>query len=150
LRKGDGVKLSRSEFLKLVAGMAGAAFVPEVWANPWGLPLGIQLYTVRNDLESNFGGVLKKLAGMGYQEVEAGFTDSGEIQFNAGSVTEFRKMLEGAGLRVPSSHFPVPNNDAEWNANIERAHKLNLQYMLCAGPPEGTASLDAWKRCDCL
>ena len=32
------------------------------------------------------------------------------------------------------------------NENIERAHKLNLQYMLCAGPPGGTDSLDAWKR----
>jgi sugar phosphate isomerase/epimerase len=146
LRKGDGLRLSRGEFLKLTAGMAGTAFVPKVLANPWGLPLGIQLYTVRNDLESNFAGVLKKLAGMGYQEVEAGFTDSGEIQFKAGSVTEFRKTLEGAGLSVPSSHFPVPSNDAEWNASIDRAHKLNLQYMLCAGPPGGTDSLDAWKR----
>jgi sugar phosphate isomerase/epimerase len=146
LCKGDGVKLSRSEFLKLMTGMAGTAFVPKVWANPWNLPLGIQLYTVRNDLESNFAGVLTKLAAMGYQEVEAGFTDSGEIQFKGGPVTEFRKMLDDAGLRAPSSHFPVPNNDAEWSANIERAHKLNLQYMLCAGPPGGTDSLDAWKR----
>jgi sugar phosphate isomerase/epimerase len=142
----DEVKLSRSEFLKLMAAMAGTAFVPKVWANPWGLPLGIQLYTVRNDLKSNFAGVLGKLAAMGYEEVEAGFTDSGDIDFNGGPVTEFRKLLEGAGLRVPSSHFPVPKNDAEWGANIERAHKLNLQYMLCAGPPEETNSLDAWKR----
>jgi hypothetical protein len=112
LCKGDGVKLSRSEYLKLMTGMAGTAFVPKVWANPWNLPLGIQLYTVRNDLESNFAGVLKKLAAMGYQEVEAGFTDSGEIQFKGGPVTEFRKMLDDAGLRAPSSHFPVPNNDA--------------------------------------
>jgi len=140
------VKLSRGEFLKLMAGLAGTGFVPKVWANPWGLPLGIQLYTVRNDLKSNFAGVLKKLAAMGYQEVEGGFTDSGDIDFNGGPVTEFRKMLEGAGLRVPSCHFPVPNNDAEWGANIDRAHKLNLQYMLCAGPPGGTDSLDAWKR----
>jgi sugar phosphate isomerase/epimerase len=121
------LKLSRSEFLKLMAGVAGTACMPKVWANPFGLPLGIQLYTVRNDLQSNFAGILKKLAAMGYQEVEAGFTDSGEIQFNGGQVTEFRKMLEDAGLRVPSSHFPVPNNDAEWSANIERAHKLNLE-----------------------
>lgn len=140
------MKFSRSEFLKLMAGMAGTAFVPNIWANPWGLPLGIQLYTVRNDLKSNFAGVLGKLAAMGYKEVEAGFTDSGDIDFNGGPVTEFRKMLESAGLRVPSCHFPVPKDDADWGASIERAHKLNLQYMLCAGPPGGTNSLDAWKR----
>lgn len=146
LRKGDGVILSRSEFLKLMAGLAGSAYVPDIWANPYGLPLGIQLYTVRNDLKTDFTGVLGKLAAMGYKEVEAGFTDSGEIDFNGGPVEKFRKMLDGAGLRVPSCHFPVPANDGEWTANIDRAHKLNLQYMLCAGPPGGTDSLDAWKR----
>jgi sugar phosphate isomerase/epimerase len=146
LHLGGRVKLSRGEFLKLIAGVAGATLVPKVSANPWGLPLGIQLYTVRNDLETDFTGVLQKLAGMGYQEVEAGFTDSGEIQFHGGPVTEFRKRLEDAGLRVLSAHFPVPKNDAEWHANVERAHTLNLQYMVCAGPPGVTDSLDAWKR----
>jgi sugar phosphate isomerase/epimerase len=140
------VKISRGEFLKLMAGLAGSAYVPEVWALPYGLPLGIQLYTVRNDLKTDFTGVLGKLAAMGYKEVEGGFTDSGEIDFNGGPVEKFRKMLQGAGLSVPSCHFPVPANDAEWNASIDRAHKLNLQYMLCAGPPGGTDSLDAWKR----
>ena len=97
--------------------------------------------------KSNFAGVLEKLAAMGYQEVEAGFTDSGEIrvQWRSGDRRSAR-CLRAPGSRVPSSHFPVPDNDAEWNANIDRAHKLNLQYMLCAGPPGGTDSLDAWKR----
>jgi sugar phosphate isomerase/epimerase len=140
------VKLSRSEFLKLTTALAGSACISQVWANPWGLPLGIQLYTVRNDLKTNFTGVLGKLAAMGYKEVEAGFTDSGEIDFNGGPPAKFRKMLQDAGLSVPSCHFPVPKDDAEWAAGIERAHQLNLQYMLCAGPPEGTDSLDAWKR----
>jgi hypothetical protein len=45
--QGDAVKLTRSDFLKLMAAVAGTAVVPKVWANPWGLPLGIQLYTVR-------------------------------------------------------------------------------------------------------
>ncbi len=140
------MKISRGEFLKLMTGLAGSSYVPEVWANPYGLPLGIQLYTVRNDLKTDFPGVLGKLAAMGYKEVEGGFTDSGEIDFNGGPVEKVRKMLTGAGLTMPSCHFPVPGNDAEWNASIDRAHKLNLQYMLCAGPPGGTDSLDAWKR----
>src|SRR5271155_5007266 len=112
-----------------MAGLAGSAYVAEVWANPYGLPLGIQLYTVRNDLKTNFAGVLGKLAAMGYKQVEAGFTDSGDIDFNGGPPAKFRKMLQDAGLSVPSCHFPVPKDDAEWAAGIERAHQLNLQYM---------------------
>ncbi len=140
------MKLNRSEFLKLITSCAGSAYVPHAWANPLGLPIGVQLYTVRNDLKSNFPGTLRKLAAMGYQEVEAGFVAGGRIDFNGGTAEEFRKMLNDAGLRVPSCHFDVPKDDAEWAGNIEAAHRLNLQYMLCAGPPGGTDSLDAWKR----
>ena len=34
----------------------------------------------------------------------------------------------------------------QWAKSIEHAHQLKLEYMLCAGPPGGTDSLDAWKR----
>lgn len=140
------MNLTRSEFLKLMAGVAGTALIPQARANPWGLPLGIQLYTVRNDLKADFPGTLAKLVAMGYKEVEAGFTDEGTIDFNGGAPLKFKKMLDDAGLRVPSSHFPVPDNDAQWAKSIEQAHQLKLEYMLCAGPPGGTDSLEAWKR----
>ena len=93
------MNLSRSEFLKLMAGVAGTAFIPQARANPWGLPLGIQLYTVRNDLKANFPGTLAKLVAMGYKEVEAGFTDEGTIDFNGGAPLKFKKMLDDAGAR---------------------------------------------------
>jgi sugar phosphate isomerase/epimerase len=140
------VKLSRSEFLKLMAGLAGSACVPHAWANPWGLPIGIQLFTVREDLKSDFAGTLRKLVAMGYKEVEVSFTEAGNIDFNGGTAQEFRKMLDDVGLRAPSCHFSVPKDDAEWSGNIERAHVLNLQYMLCNAPKGGTDSLDPWKR----
>ena len=105
------MNLTRSEFLKLMAGVAGSALIPQAQANPWGLPLGIQLYTVRNDLKADFPGTLSKLVAMGYKEVEAGFTDEGTIDFNGGAPPKFKKMLDDAGLRVPSAHFPVPDND---------------------------------------
>jgi len=40
-------------------------------ANPLGLPLGLQLYSVRDVLPKDYEGTLKQLAAMGYREVEA-------------------------------------------------------------------------------
>ncbi len=137
------MKLSRSEFLKL---LAGTASMRAISANPLRLPIGIQLYTVRNDLTANYAPTLKKLVAMGYREVEGGMTSDGRLDFNGGKPRQFRKMLDEAGLRIPSCHFGVPANDAEWNNNIEIAHQLGLQFMLCAAPPKETNSLNAWKR----
>lgn len=140
------MRISRKQFLKSVAGIAGLVSVREMRASPLGLPIGIQLYTVRNDLRADFDGTLHKLAAMGYQEVEASVASEGQIDFNGGTPAEFTKRLEAAGLRVPSCHFGPPKNDAEWARHIETAHQLNLQYMLCATPPDNTNSLAAWKR----
>jgi sugar phosphate isomerase/epimerase len=141
----DTTKLSRSEFFKFLAGAAGV-LTYQARANPLGLPLGIQLYTVRNDLKSDFRGTLGKLAAMGYRQVEAGMVRDGKIDFNGGTPREFRNMLNDAGLKIPSCHFQAPKDDEEWAKNIDAAHQLGLEYMLCAAPPSGTDSLEAWKR----
>jgi sugar phosphate isomerase/epimerase len=139
------VSISRKEFLKSV-GSAALAFDRKISASPLTLPIGIQLYTVRNDLVTDFEATLKKLVVMGYREVEASVANEGRIDFNGGSPREFTRKLDDAGLRVPSCHFGPPKDDAEWAAHIETAHVLNLEYMLCATPPRKTNSLDAWKR----
>ena len=137
--------ISRRNFLKSSAGI-GVLSVQDIAARPFGLPLGIQLYTVRNDLMADFEGTLRKLVAMGYQEVEASVASEGQIDFHGGSPVEFKKRLDGVGLRVPSCHFGPPKSDTEWARHIETAHQLGLQYMLCATPPENTDSLSAWKR----
>ena len=140
------MNISRKQFLKSLAGLAGIAVVRKISANPLGLPIGIQLYTVRNDLTADFVGTLKKLVAMGYREVEASVAKEGHIDFNGGSPQEFKRKLDDAGLRVPSCHFGPPKDNTEWARHIETAHVLNLEYMLCATPPRQTNSLDAWKR----
>lgn len=138
--------ISRKEFLKSAAGFAGLLCARDMAALPLGLPIGIQLYTVRNDLMADFDGTLRALIAMGYREVEVGVVSEEQIDFHGGSPREFKKRIDNAGLRVPSCHFGPPTSDAEWDKHIETAHELNLQYMLCATPPDNTNSLDAWKR----
>jgi sugar phosphate isomerase/epimerase len=151
------MKITRWEFLKSIAGIAALFASRSALSDPLGLPLGIQLMDVRNDLSSDFAPTLRKLAAMGYRQVEAHIVpDTGQIDYNGGTPGEFRKMLNDAGLKISSCHFGTPKDDSEWARNIEAAHTLGLEYMVCSEPwppldasesrPAGTQSLETWKR----
>ena len=121
---------SRRDFLRTaVAGTAALAVLSD-WrgiANPLGLPIGLQLYTVREQLQKDFDGTLKKVAAAGYQEVEmAGFYNR--------SAGEVKKSLEAAGLSCPSAHYPLVELMTGLDAKIGYAKNLGLHYMICAFP----------------
>ena len=85
-------------------------------AKPLDLPIGIQPYTVREDLKVDFEGTLRKIAAMGYREIEV----NGD--YHGRTPADLRKILGDVGLRAPSAHYSVPKDDAEWAQNIEGAH----------------------------
>jgi hypothetical protein len=65
---------NRREFLRggLAAGAMAAVggSISPLWASPLGLPIGLQLYTVRVQLAKNFKSTLEQVAAIGYREVE--------------------------------------------------------------------------------
>lgn len=71
--------------------------------------LGIQLYSVREDLAKNPAGTLQALAKMGYREVEGFGQQDGKI--GGVSLPEFSKLLRDNGLAMPSSHFNLKLKD---------------------------------------
>jgi len=121
---------SRRDFLRTGAAGAAALTVFSGWrgiANPLGLPIGLQLYTVREQLQKDFDGTLKQVAAAGYQEVEmAGFYNR--------SAGEVRKSLQAAGLSCPSAHYPLVELMTGLDDKIGYAKDLGLRYMICAFP----------------
>lgn len=139
--------LTRSDFLRMAGGgIAGLALTSRTTAaNPLGLPVGIQPYTVRNDLQADFMGTLRKLAAMGYREIEvSGGEEYGD--FFGRKAAEVKKALDESGLRAPSCHFGAPKDDAGWARNLEDAHTLGLEYVLSTTRREWRDSADGWKR----
>lgn len=64
------------------------------------LPIGLQLYSVRNAMEADFEGTLAKVAEMGYEGVEfAGLFGKG--------AEEIKAILEKNGLKAVSAHVPL-------------------------------------------
>ena len=131
---------SRREILAFGAWIASEVAVGRGLAKPLGMPIGIQPYTVRNELGKDVEGTLKQLAQMGYQAVEAG------NPFYGKQAPETHKIMQSLGLTTPSGHFASPKDDAEWAKTIEQAKILGAEYMITTAPREWTRSLDGWKR----
>jgi sugar phosphate isomerase/epimerase len=135
-------KISRKQFLQSTAFLFPAA---RGRATPLGLPIGIQPYTVRFDLKADFEGTLRKIAAIGYKEIEVSGGE-GYGDFYGHKPPALRRILDDVGLRAPSCHFGAPKDDAGWARNIEDAHQLGLEYMLSTTRSEWQKSLDGWKR----
>ncbi len=115
---------TRRQFLaasrNFAAAAATAAVLPRMaWASPMGLPIGIQLYAVRDRIAKDTPGALKELHDIGYREVET-------AGFGKYSPAEFRKLLDDAGLKAPSCHLNL--NAADLGPAFTDAHTIGAQY----------------------
>ena len=86
---------SRREFLLGAAalGLSGPAL-----AQSASVPLGLQLYTVRNDLAKDFEGTVKKVREIGIRHVQANLTQSGR------SSAQQKKLYDSLGITWASIH----------------------------------------------
>lgn len=101
---------NRRHFLKQ-AGIVTAA----AWANPtWAIPpafnykLGLQLYSLNNEMKQDAKGVLKQVASFGYREVETYGFNHGNNQFYWGmKPAKFKQLLDDNGLTSSSGHYDI-------------------------------------------
>jgi sugar phosphate isomerase/epimerase len=122
---------SRRAFLKQASAAAAVGTVllrtPKLSATPLGLPLGLQLYSVREQLPKDFEGTLQQLAAIGYKEVEAaGFYDHDAAQVSA--------AMKNAGLRCVSAHYPYDALYPKLDEIIEFGNKIGLGHLICSSP----------------
>jgi len=65
--------------------------------------IGVQLYTLRNEISKDAKGTIEKVAGLGYKEVETfGYRDG---KFFGMPASEFAQFLKSVGLTSPSGHY---------------------------------------------
>jgi sugar phosphate isomerase/epimerase len=123
--------ISRRTFLKTAStsavGAALLARVPKLKADPLGLPLGLQLYSVRDLLPKDYQGTLRQLAAIGYREVEAaGFFGRGP--------SEVKQAMDDAGLRCVSAHYSLKDLLPQVEETVQYGKDLGLQFIVCASP----------------
>ena len=100
--------------------------------------VGLQLYTVRDQMKADFEGTLAHVAEIGYKEVEfAGYFDH--------TPADVRAILDRHGLSAPSTHIALGEIDA-WKASLDTAKAIGHEYIVVPWiPQEKRLTLDGWK-----
>jgi len=114
----------------------------QVLANPYGMPIGIQLYTVRDHMEKDVEGTIRRVAEIGYKEVEIGSSS-----FYGKKPAELRQILTDNGLQAPSMHFEELQFRLDVDKHIAKAKEIGVSYIgLSSLGDQERNSLDAVKR----
>ena len=134
--------MERREFLSTAGALTLGSMLPPACRTAHGAKIdkvGIQLYTVRDQMKADFEGTLARIAQIGYKEVEfAGYYDR--------TPADVRAILERNGLSAPSTHLMSDNLDG-WKKAIDLAKSVGHDFMVAPWiPEEKRKSLDDWKR----
>ena len=148
--------ISRRKMIKTLAGYtAGSLLLNNALAAGKKAPhaIGLQLYTLRNDMGKDAAGTLKKVAALGFKEVE-NFGYNGKF-FGMDAKT-YRDTLTGMGLSAPSGHYMYGNFGNKqipgtiltgWDKAVDDAALLGQKYMVLAYlMPDERKSLDDYKK----
>jgi sugar phosphate isomerase/epimerase len=134
------MKTDRRSFIRTSAlALAGAAFFDNpLFAAPKHKGIvGLQLYSIRDEMAKDPIGSLTQLSGMGYVYVEhANYIDR---KFYGYPVSEFRKKLDGLGLKMISGHTVMGREHWDevgkdftdsWKLTVEDAAALGQKYIV--------------------
>jgi sugar phosphate isomerase/epimerase len=121
--------ISRRSFLTTAALAAAASTIPShnLYASPLAPLIGLQLFSVREALAKDYPGTLKRVAALGYREVEA-------AGFYNHSAADVKQMMADAGLHCLSAHYSLADLLKSTDATIAYAKAFGLEYIICSAP----------------
>ncbi len=155
--------IDRRQFIsKSALGIGSAALMTQfpftanagVGTSKQNIPVGFQVYTIREMLVKDFSGTLKMMADIGYQGVEMcsppGYISSGFEPLVKMKPEEMRSIITDAGLSCVSSHFTFDELKNKLDERIEFSQKLGLTQMICSSfwLPKGATMGDWLKSVD--
>jgi sugar phosphate isomerase/epimerase len=91
------------------------------------LKLGVQLWTVKDDLQRDYAGTLHRLSQFGVQRVEL-------YELGGRPAAEVRDAIRGAGLECLSAHVRLWELEPDVGAQIERAHAIGIRTLVVPVP----------------
>ena len=151
--------MNRRKFLRSAAVVSSAALAQSI---PFPLfagnnlaetELGLQIYTLRDQIQRDLVGTLEKVAKIGYNYVELfGYREG---MYFGRSVKEMRKILKKTGLNAVSCHVPTGSGEPRLKGTVtndfERAaadaKALGHEYVVCPWlSEEERKTIDSYKK----
>jgi sugar phosphate isomerase/epimerase len=150
----DSSALSRRTFLRTGTGallgtaLAGAAGSLSAAPSPAGSAkrlarIGLELYSVRDQMKADPERTLAAVRAIGYQDVELLWSMG-----NFGRTpAQVRASLDKEGLRAPSAHISPATILDGWEKSLETARLLGHEYLIVPSfSDESTRTLDDWRK----
>lgn len=156
-------KLTRRKFLdKSLLGFGSAVIASRfplnpgagIFSRPVRMPVGFQVWTVKDMLVKDFPGTLKMIAGLGYQSVEMcsppGYESSGFGPLMKLKPGEMKQIINETGLTCISSHYGMSELRDHLDERIEFALESGQTQMILSsfGLPEKAILSDWMKAAD--
>ncbi|MDF2433197.1 MAG: hypothetical protein JWP44_2828 [Mucilaginibacter sp.] len=113
---------------------AGMMMAPKVFSARPEHIVGLQLYSLRDQIPKDVKGTIEKVAAAGYKEVET-FGYSKQHGFWGLDAKAFSDLLKANGLTTPSGHFGmddlfVHDKTDDLQAYIEAANATGMEYVV--------------------
>lgn len=136
--------MKRREFVQTSALAASAAIAFPSFLFAGKRKIGLQLYSLRDIILKDVSGVLKQVAGFGYQELEAYSYNEGKLL--GLPVSDVAKMVKDLGMKMPSGHYGI-QQFGQWEKAVNDAKTLGHENMVIAYlEVEERKSIDNYKR----
>ncbi len=106
------------------------------------IPIGIELYSVRGELQKDMPGTVRAVAKMGYQVVEF---YSPYYSWTTDQAKDVRKLLDDLGIKCLSTHNSPQAISADGMAKaVELNQIIGSKYIIVASAGK-TSGADGWK-----
>jgi len=94
------------------------------------IPVGAQLWPLREEYEKDFAGTLQKISAMGYEGIEfAGFPEI--------SSSVIKKILQQYKLRCAGAHIPIEKlEEKSFNQTVDWCLTVGVNIIIVPGLPE--------------
>lgn len=143
---------TRRQFLKQssIFAVAAMAMPGDIFAAAPKSYFGVQLYTLRKEMEKDPVGTLQKVAKLGYTAVETyGYKDG---KWFGLPVAEFKNVLKANNLSSPSGHtfggqfFLSGSWQAEWTQAVKDAKTIGQQFIVVPYLDAKFRDVDSYKK----
>ena len=124
----------------LAAGAAMLSKADVAGASPMNLPIGFQAYEIIPDLNKDWDGTFKKMAGFGYKFIDMVMTGP----YAARSAKDLKATLAANGLGCDNCHWGYNNFAQTFGPTISHSLALGVKSVVC-GPRQNLKTAADWK-----